>query len=134
MMVRLVVESNWSSWQLVIRVQYVCIYIYRLDLFMLGPKCVISIYIYVYICIYIYIRSILIWVQQFIFCACFFRPNFMVRHGDYRSSLVLARSFAASISPDVLRKSTPIMWGKTWYPLVIYHSHGKWPIYRWFTY
>ena len=20
------------------------------------------------------------------------------------------------------------------YPLVIQHSHGKWPIYRWFTY
>ena len=20
------------------------------------------------------------------------------------------------------------------YPLVIYHSHGKWPTYRWFTY
>ena len=22
----------------------------------------------------------------------------------------------------------------TTYPLVIQHSHGKWPIYRWFTY
>ena len=22
----------------------------------------------------------------------------------------------------------------SYYPLVIWHSHGKWPIYRWFTY
>ena len=82
---------------------------------MLGPKCDIYIYIskiYSDLCPTVHFLRLFFPAQLY---------GATRRHGAPLFSLEasLPQSPPSSQSPDVLRKSTPIMWGKTWYPLVI---------------
>ena len=81
----------------------------------------IRIYIYVCVCLFTVFFS----VDTTNLCCLALKPGvpFFAKPGSHESQGMILQVNC--------KKKCPLL---QWYPLVIQHSHGKWPMYRWFTY